>query len=173
MTEPMAAGFQFECTLCGEECFGVPTRINNRHRYVIKKDCAVESVVPLLLAAQANEFSYPALWGNVIIEHRRFLHLLPEDFAEMYAEKRDEYRTPLALRIYCRNELGKEQCGTFVWEKVSASAQSPAHNIEWIKCLICSARCCNKCGAIVVLRDQWRTVLHHLRMTMTSLLSMD
>lgn len=166
MTEPKAAGFQFECTLCGEECFGVPTRINRRYQYVVDQECAVESVVPLLLAAQANEFSYPALWGNVIIEHMRFLHLLPEDFAEVYAEKREEYRTPLALRIYCRNELVKgtgtlkEQCGTFVGEKVSASAQSPIHNIEWIKCRICSTRCCNKCGAIVVSRDRWRTVLH-------------
>ena len=166
MTEPKAAGCQFECTLCGEECFGVPTRVDRQHQYVVDEECAVESVVPLLLAAQANEFSYSALWGDVVIEHRRFLHLLPDDSAEKYAEKREEYRTPLALRIYCRNELLKgtdalkEQCGTFLWEQVSASAQHPDTNIRWIKCRICSARSYNNCGVIVVSRDWWRTVLH-------------
>jgi len=161
--EPKAAGFQFECTLCGEESFGVPTRVNRKCQYVVDEECAVDGIVPMLLAAQANEFSYPPLWGDVVIESKRFLHFLPEDFAGKYSKKRQEYRTPLALRIYCRNKLIKgiwlkEECGTFVGEKVRALAQGL--ELEWFRCRICSARCCNKCGAIVMPVDRWRTVLH-------------
>jgi hypothetical protein len=162
--EPKAAGFQFECTLCGEESFGVPTRVNRKCQYVVDEECAVDGIVPMLLAALANEFSYPPLWGDVVIESKRFLHFLPEDFAEKYSEKRKEYRTPLALRIYCRNKLIKgtaglrEECNTFVGQKVNAPAQGP--ELKWIECRFCSTRCCNKCGAIVMPVDRWRTVLH-------------
>lgn len=166
MTEPKAAGFQFECTLCGDECFGVPLRINKRHPYVVDDECAKQGIVPQLLAAQANEFSYPPLWGNVVIEHKSFLHLLSDDFAERYREKRWEYRTPLALRIYCPNKLEKgsdgpkEQCGTFVGEKVTALAQEPNKIVKWFKCRICSTRCCNRCGANMVSEDSQRTTIH-------------
>jgi hypothetical protein len=166
MTEPKAAGFQFECTLCGDECFGVPLRVNRRHPYVVDDQCAKENIVPLLLAAKANEFSYPPLWGNVVIEHKPFLHLLPDDFAQRYNEQRWEYRTPLALRIYCPNKLEKksdgpkEQCGAFVGEKVNGLAQGPNNNIKWFKCRICSTRCCKECGADMVSEDLRKTVIH-------------
>lgn len=76
--EPKAAGFQFECNLCGEECFGVPSIINRRHPYVVDEECVVESVVPQILAAKASEYSYPPVWGNVVIDVRHFYHFLPK-----------------------------------------------------------------------------------------------
>ena len=166
MTEPKAAGFQFECNLCGAECFGVPKVIDRRHRYVVDEECAAESVVPQILTALANEYSHPPLWGKVVIEYKRFLDLLPEDFERRYKKKRAEYRTPLARRIYCRNILRREidgleeQCGTFVGANLRTSAGGRADNEKWLKCSSCSAECCESCGGIAVLEGRGKTARH-------------
>ena len=173
MAEREAPGFQFECDLCGEECLGIPKIIDKQHQYIVDEDCAAESIVPLLLAAQANEYSHPPRWGNVIIDYRRFKHLLPKGFTTKYTQKRHEYRTPLAQRNYCRNQRRKEldgleeQCGAFLGVKVNVSFGDQVDDTLLRRCHVCGARCCKNCGRTIAV-DGTRQITRHRCATPTN-----
>jgi hypothetical protein len=163
-TKPRAHGFQFECDLCGDESFGVPSIINPNNQYVVCEACAVEYVVPTILEAKANEYSHPPAWGCVTIDYRYFHHWLPRGFAREYRAKRQEYRTPLTERIYCRKQKRKEstgpeeQCGAFLGQKANLPEGVPVK-----KCPACGGGAlgsCMHCGDILPLGNMSAIALH-------------
>lgn len=174
MNEPKAAGFQFHCDLCDEERFGVPSIINSQHQYVVDEDCAVECIVPLILQAKANEYSYPPAWGNVAVAWRNYLHWLPEKFADQYRARRTEYRTPLSERIYCRRQRRKEnagrreQCGAFLGAKVGITAQHSSDDIPVGICHDCDKSdlgSCLRCGEVLALKSVKEVLRHKCTVT--------
>lgn len=105
--QQQAVGFSFRCDLCEDDHIGVPIIINPKYHYVVDAECASDMVVPLLERALANEFSYPAKWGKIVINYKNFLHLLPPGFQRDLRRKRVEYHTPVFERIYCRAQRQK------------------------------------------------------------------
>jgi hypothetical protein len=158
-----APAFQFECDLCGDESFEVPSIISPDHFYVVDGSCAVQWVVPMILEAKANEYSHPPSWGNVIIDYKNFLHWLPEGFKDEYRAKRREYRTPLARRIYCRRMRRREktgpveQCGAFLGAKANLDG------VAVKACPACSGKAfgsCMRCGDVLSLESMSAVALH-------------
>lgn len=171
-TAPRPHGFQFQCDLCQEECFGVPLIINSKHGYVVDAECAAEAVVPKILEAKASEYSYPPTWGRVVISHRQFLHLLPAGFEGEYRKRRREYHTPLADRIYCRRARQKdhggltEQCGTFLGKRLSSPDELCSNGTTAKSCSDCddpSFASCMRCGQTVAINSTTEDVTssHH------------
>lgn len=151
-------GFSFRCNLCEDDHIGVPIVVNSKHSYVVDEECASDMVVPLIERALASEYSYPPRWGNITVDYKHFLHLLPQGFRERFRQKRVEYRTPLSERIYCQAQREKvpgeplEQCGTFLRQKSSKPAQRRTGGAKVKNCPVCkdpAFSSCTYCGDLL------------------------
>lgn len=135
------------CGVCADDIVGANSVIINPHhpQHVVCPDCAKNHIAPMILAAKEQEFHYPPAYGNIPIDYKNFLHLLPDGFQREYRRKRDEYITPLTQRIYCRNpifkdpETAKEECGNYLGVQGAR---------DLYRCTTCYLICktCGKCG---------------------------
>ncbi|KAK4545506.1 hypothetical protein LTR36_002856 [Oleoguttula mirabilis] len=98
------------------------------------KDCHDAEVRPKFEAALENEAEYPVRWGATALEP----HLMPTAFEAQWRAKCEEYRTPLAERVYCPHG----SCQQYAGNKAELS------DLEGriVECKKCSGVFCGNCG---------------------------